>query len=76
MSNINDNSDKTNRRLENCLRIIYNNKDSLFNALLEKDDLFLFMKGTLKLMQQTYSKLAKIKLHLKCLKFQNFMRFP
>ena len=76
MSNISDNSDKTNRRLENCLRIIYNNKDSLFNALLEKDDLFLFMKGTLKLRQQKYSKLAKIKLHLKCLKFQNFMRFP
>ena len=74
MPNISDNSDKTNRRLENCLRIIYNNKDSLFNALLEKDDLFLFMKGTLKLRQQKYSKL--IKLHLKCLKFQNFMRFP
>ena len=31
------NNNKINRILERCLRIVYNNKRSPFNALLEKD---------------------------------------
>ena len=56
-----ENNNKIKRLHERCLRIIYNNKRSSFNALLErKMALFRFMKGILKFWQQKCSKLAKI----------------
>ena len=55
-----ENNNRINRLRERCLRIIYNDKQLSFNALLEKMAQFRFMKGILKFWQQKCSKLAKI----------------
>ena len=56
-----ENNNKINRFNERYLRIIYNDKRSSFNTLLEREMAqFRFMKGILKFWQQKYSKLAKI----------------
>ena len=60
MCHSHENNNKINRHHERCLIIIYNDKRSSFNALLEKEAQFRFMKEILKLWQQECSKLAEI----------------
>ena len=55
-----ENNNKVNGLYERCLRIIYNDKRSSFNAFLEKDGFVSIHERNLKFWQQKCLKLAKI----------------
>ena len=54
-----ENNNKINRLHERCLRIIYNNKQSSFNALLEKDGCVLIHERNIKILAKEMFKLSK-----------------
>ena len=54
-----ENNNKTNRLRERCLRIIYNDKRSSFNALLEKDGSVLIHERNIKILATEMFKVSK-----------------
>ena len=59
MCHSHDNNNKINRLHERCLRIIYNDKRSSFNALLEKDGSVLINERDIKILATEMFKVSK-----------------